>query len=162
MQVTRTLAYAVQSMVELAIAPPDCPVPCRTLAKGGAMPKRYLFQILRNLVARGILKSVPGVTGGFLLARHADSITLFDVVEALGNPFEPYVPDDAGLSQALRDQLLTRMARISASLCRELGNVTIADLANQQTSHGRVEPQTLPRFDTVATLQRSSSTGEFR
>lgn len=135
MQVTRTLAYAVQSMVELALAPPGCPVPCRTLAKGSAMPKRYLFQILRNLVARGILKSVPGVTGGFLLARRADSITLFDIVDALGNPLEPSVPDDAGLSQALRKQLLARMARISAAFQRELGSVTIAELAKHRSSN---------------------------
>ncbi len=136
MQVTRTVAYAVQSMVELALAPPGCPVPCRTLAKRGEMPERYLLQILRSLVVRGILESVPGVAGGFLLAKRPDSITLFDIVDAVDSRIEPLVPDDAGLSPSLRKQLLAQMTKVAATFRQQLRSVTIAELAKYPTADG--------------------------
>lgn len=134
MQVTRTVAYAVQSMVELSLAPPGCPVPCRTLASRGDIPQRYLLQILRELVACGFLESVPGVAGGYLLAKCADSITLLDIVDAVDNRTQPRIPDGVRLSQSLRRHLLSRMTKVAAAFRQELGSVTLAELARQRAS----------------------------
>lgn len=134
MHVTRAVAYAVQSMVELALAPQNRPVPCRTLAKGSAMPKRYLLQILRDLVTKGILESVPGVSGGYQLSKRADSITLFDIVDAVDGPIEPRVPHDAGLSSSVREQLLVQMTKVSATFQQQLRSVTVAELAKHPIS----------------------------
>jgi Rrf2 family protein len=58
----------------------------REIAEEMDIPSRYLSQILANLVDHGILSAVAGPTGGYLLARPAEEITLLDVVEAAEGP----------------------------------------------------------------------------
>jgi len=58
----------------------------REIAEEMDIPSRYLPQILANLVEHGILTAEAGPTGGYLLARPADDLTLLDVVEAAEGP----------------------------------------------------------------------------
>ena len=67
MKLSRTVGYALQATLQLARARPSQPVPCSRLATEGEMPERFLLQILRNLVAHGILGSTRGVDGGYTL-----------------------------------------------------------------------------------------------
>ena len=53
------------------------------------MPANYLVQILIELKAQGIAKSVRGKEGGYLLARPPSEITLGDVLRAVhGHVFD--------------------------------------------------------------------------
>ena len=54
----------------------------REIAEEMDIPVPYLPQILANLVDHGILTAEAGPTGGYLLAKAAEDITLLDVVEA--------------------------------------------------------------------------------
>lgn len=59
------------------------------LAGENAIPANYLVQILIELKARQIVKSVRGKAGGYLLARPPGEITLGDVLRAAhGQVFE--------------------------------------------------------------------------
>ena len=58
----------------------------REIAEEMEIPSRYLPQILANLVEHGILTAAAGPTGGYLLAKPADDLTLLDVVEAAEGP----------------------------------------------------------------------------
>ena len=58
----------------------------REIAEEMDIPSRYLPQILANLVEHGILTAEAGPTGGYLLARPPDEVTLLDVVEAAEGP----------------------------------------------------------------------------
>jgi Rrf2 family protein len=58
----------------------------REIAEEMDIPSRYLPQILANLVEHGLLTAEAGPTGGYVLARPAESITLLDVVEAAERP----------------------------------------------------------------------------
>lgn len=46
-------------------------------------PESFTAKILQNLVKRAILNSQKGPAGGFYLAKSLDSITLYDIVEAI-------------------------------------------------------------------------------
>lgn len=129
MQLSHTIAYAVQATLALARAAPGCPVPCSELAERGNMPQRFLLQILRSLVARGILNSAPGVSGGYYLARPPNAITLLDIVESFDGSLQPSVPELCGFSANLHEELMTTVARISTAARRELRKVSVADLA---------------------------------
>ncbi len=50
------------------------------------VPPKYLPQILLELKARGIVRSVRGKEGGYLLARPPGEITLGDVLRAVHGP----------------------------------------------------------------------------
>ncbi len=53
------------------------------LARGQSIPPNYLIQILIELKARRLVKSVRGKEGGYLLAMRPSEITLGDVLRAV-------------------------------------------------------------------------------
>ena len=83
MKLSRTFTYAVQAVLELCRAPADQTMTCKELAEQGGMPERFLLQILRSLVTKGLLASNRGVRGGYRLNREAQEITMLDVLEAV-------------------------------------------------------------------------------
>jgi Rrf2 family protein len=97
--------YALQAACQLGTAGQEAPVPSKKLAESGGMPDRFLLQILRNLVAHGLLRSTRGVIGGYTLARSPEEISLLDIIEAVEGPvtFElaEAPPDQTCLQQAL-------------------------------------------------------------
>ena len=93
MRITRTIAYAIHATLELAGSKTGSPIPCSELAQRRNLPPRFLLQILRTLVKKGILRSTQGVFGGYALNRSPDRITLLEIVEALDEPFGPFCPN---------------------------------------------------------------------
>ena len=58
-------------------------VPRRRLAEFFDLPEPYLAKLLKALVAAEVLASVPGVNGGYRLARPAAQITVLEVVRGV-------------------------------------------------------------------------------
>ncbi len=56
------------------------------IAEEQGVPPKYLPQILLELKARGIVQSVRGKEGGYLLARPPGQLTLGDVLRAVEGP----------------------------------------------------------------------------
>src|SRR5690606_11036102 len=52
-KVSRTMAYAVQALMQITDSTAGIPVSCHQLARDGRMPAKFLLQILRSLVAHG-------------------------------------------------------------------------------------------------------------
>ena len=48
------------------------------------IPQRYLRKLLTKLTKNGILKSIQGKKGGYLIAGDINEISLLDIVEASG------------------------------------------------------------------------------
>jgi Rrf2 family protein len=94
------------------------------------MPERFLLQILRGLVTRGILHSTRGVDGGYYLARPASQITLRDIIEAFDNPIEPRLPEVNGYSSQLRELVVDVLKQASEAARFELEKVSLDDLLN--------------------------------
>ena len=128
MKFSRTVAYAVQSLLQLAAAPDGAPVACGQLAAEGQMPERFLLQILRKLVRCGLLVSHRGVDGGYSLARSLDEITLLDLFESFDNPLIPSVPPLEGLSDQARRRMLEALSKGCAAVRSELSAIKISDL----------------------------------
>ncbi len=78
--ISQTAQYALRAMV--TIASEEGPVLARQIAKSTSIPKPYLSTVLRLAVRAGILHSSRGRGGGFVLARPAERLTLFDIVAA--------------------------------------------------------------------------------
>ena len=104
------------------------PIPCSQLAADGRMPERFLLQILRSLVTRGLLCSSRGVDGGYYLARPADEISLSDIVEAFDNPLRPSLPVLDAFAPEVRKRILSSLNGASTAAHNELAKLTMADL----------------------------------
>lgn len=56
------------------------------IAKEEAIPERFTLRILRKLNIAGITKSKRGATGGYLLNRPKEEISLYDIIVAIDGP----------------------------------------------------------------------------
>lgn len=92
------------------------------------MPERFLLQILRNLVTRGLLRSTRGVEGGYSLTRPPEQITLLDVFDAFDNPLIPSVPPLERFPADTREKLDRALNRAASAARKELAAVSLADL----------------------------------
>ncbi len=89
--------YAARAVLGLARHYPDSTVlRMEDVAAEQGVPPKYLPLILLELKARGIVRSVRGKEGGYLLARAPTEITLGDVLRAVDGPlFEAPAPGNA-------------------------------------------------------------------
>lgn len=83
MRITARVAYASLAVFELALQPPATRVQAKQIAEKRKIPLKFLEQILIQLKQSGIVRSVRGASGGYLLAKPADDITLKDIVDAV-------------------------------------------------------------------------------
>lgn len=114
MKLSRTVSYALQATLQLARSETENPVPCSRLATEGKMPERFLLQILRNLVAHGILGSTRGVEGGYTLERDPQDISLLEVIEAIEGPLTSALPVGEGLPECSRAKLEQALSEVTA------------------------------------------------
>jgi len=128
MKLSRTVAYALQATLQLACSDSGHPVPCSRIASDGQMPERFLLQILRNLVAHGILASTRGVDGGYSLERNPESISLLEVIEAIEGPVVSSAPPGKGLPSSSRAMLEQALAEVTGMARRQLEAIKIAHL----------------------------------
>ena len=82
MELPQTVEWAVHCCWLLAQTD-GSPVPRRRLAEFFDLPEPYLAKLLKALVAAEVLASVPGVNGGYRLARPASQITVLEVVRGV-------------------------------------------------------------------------------
>lgn len=75
--------YAVMAMVELAGHNDGKPVTIAEIAQSQEITIPYLEQIFSKLKHRGLLKSVRGPGGGYVLAKAPAEMRISDIVEAV-------------------------------------------------------------------------------
>ena len=56
------------------------------IARTYNIPSELMAKVLQRLVRKGLLLSQAGPTGGYALARGAESISVIDVIEAIEGP----------------------------------------------------------------------------
>ncbi len=75
--------YAVMAMVDLAGREPGKAVPLSDLADKQEMTVPYLEQIFSKLRQHGLVQSVRGPGGGYLLAKSSEDIAIAAIVKAV-------------------------------------------------------------------------------
>jgi Rrf2 family protein len=96
--------YAMRAVLGLARHfPNESALRVEDLAAAQSVPANYLVQILIELKANGIAKSVRGKEGGYLLARSPAEISLGDVLRAVhGEVFDTPALTDTNCAPELR------------------------------------------------------------
>ena len=110
--------YATRAVLGLARHyPTGQPLRVEHLASEQGVPANYLVQILIELKAQGIARSVRGKEGGYLLARTPAEISLGDVLRAVhGTVFDTPALSDPDCPAELRRawQKLQRTMEVAA------------------------------------------------
>lgn len=83
MKLTTKGRYAVTALLDLAINQSNGPITVARLAERQGISVTYLERLAGIMRAKGLLKSVRGKNGGYVLARSAEEITLADIIAAV-------------------------------------------------------------------------------
>jgi len=75
--------YSIQALCYIALRPVGELVGNRELTDDLGIPYFYLGKVLQKLVRRGYLISRKGPNGGFALAVQPETITLYDIKDAI-------------------------------------------------------------------------------
>lgn len=78
--------YGLKAMFELSLNQDNGPVPLKFIAKKQKVSDQYLEQIFSKLKKSGLVKSVRGSQGGYLLGKEAKDITVGDILTVLEGP----------------------------------------------------------------------------
>ena len=118
MQLSQSVTYALQALLQLGEAGEGVLITRGKLAANGQMPERFLLEILHDLVKRKILRSTRGGGGGFALARRPDEITLMEVIEAIDGPLPVGLPAGNAFAEPLRKWLRGNLEQVVESAAR--------------------------------------------
>lgn len=83
MKLTTKGRYAVMALTALASRNAVAPVPLADIAERQDISLSYLEQIFARLRRGGLVSSVRGPGGGYMIARPADHIVVADIVRAV-------------------------------------------------------------------------------
>lgn len=134
MRITAKADYAVRAMAELAAATPGRPVKADSLAASQDIPRNFLDNILSELRASGLVRTLRGPEGGSMLARPAADITVAEVLRSVEGPLaavrgtRPEALEYPGAATRLPEVWVA----VRANLRAVLEQVTLADLAKSK------------------------------
>ena len=83
MKLTTKGRYAIIAMVDLAINGIDETVPLKDISYRQDISLSYLEQLFSKLRASGLVKSIKGPGGGYLLNKNSSDLNLLDVITAV-------------------------------------------------------------------------------
>lgn len=142
MRVSSRARHAISALADLAVRPPGKAVSLAELSEGQDISFSYLEQLFARLRRAGILRSVRGPGGGYLLAMDAAQISIADIIRATEDAVAPAacVPNRPGACIPGPGRCTTHglWAAIDDHLDRFLASVTLGDVVSgrfSQTAH---------------------------
>lgn len=76
-------------MIELAQQSGKGPTSLKKIAQQHHLSEHYLEQLIPPLRNGGLVKSIRGAYGGYMLTKDADKITAADIIHVLEGPISP-------------------------------------------------------------------------
>ncbi|MFD3156455.1 RrF2 family transcriptional regulator [Haloimpatiens sp. FM7330] len=123
--------YGVKAMVDLAVHDDEKPVSIKSISQRQNISEYYLEQLFSPLRKAGLIKSIRGAQGGYVLNAKPEDITIADIMEVLEGPVE--------ISSCLKDHscnnidcCATRLLwkKIKESIDNVTKSVTLVDIVN--------------------------------
>jgi Rrf2 family cysteine metabolism transcriptional repressor len=112
-------------MMELAAKFGEGPTSLKSIAERNQLSEHYLEQLVAPLRNAGLVKSIRGAYGGYILSKDPETITSGDIIRILEGPISPvdFTEEDDPAKRQL-------WLRIRDSIAGVLDSTTLADLIN--------------------------------
>jgi Rrf2 family transcriptional regulator, cysteine metabolism repressor len=125
MKISTKGRYGLTIMIELAKKHGEGPISLKTIAQANELSEHYLEQLISPLRNAGLVKSIRGAYGGYILADVPSNITAGDVIRVLEGPITPVegIEDEEPAKREL-------WIRIRDAIKDVLDNTTLEDLAS--------------------------------
>ena len=142
MNLSKKSRYGITALIDLAVYAKDQCVQLSSIAERNNISVKYLEQIFSSLRKAGLVKSIKGPQGGYLLAKSPESITVADVIYALDGSYlledERSVvsgTDEKGISTAIQKLLIDQMNDQTDRLLKQL---TLRNLVDSSMEYSQV------------------------
>lgn len=134
--ISQSAEYALRAVVWLG-GHPGATLSTPEIARQTKVPAGYLSKVLQVLARAGLVTSTPGRTGGFVLARPANRISVLDVINAIGRlPRIDRCPLGVEGHGGQLCPLHKRLDDVAAHAERVFGDTTMADVLKSSGSGG--------------------------
>ena len=139
MLVNQKNQYALRAIFELAKHQGKGPLKVQEISKAQAIPMRFLEVILGRLKRNGLVKSKRGYTGGYLLIKNPENITVGDVFRYMDEsiyPVECVTIDVKDSTCPLRGQcsFFSMWEKVHDAIYDVFDETTIQDLIHSETT----------------------------
>lgn len=124
MKISTKGRYGLTVMIALAKHTGERPMSLKSIAQSHDLSEHYLEQLVPALRNAGLVKSVRGAYGGYMLAKAANEITAGDIIRILEGPITPVegIENEEPAKQAL-------WIRIRDAVKNVLDTTTLDDLS---------------------------------
>jgi Rrf2 family protein len=86
MQFSIGVEYAFHSLFYMVDLPEHKTIGIKQIAELNGISETYLSKVFAKLRKAGIVRSIAGVKGGYELARRAEAVSFWDIIEAIEGP----------------------------------------------------------------------------
>lgn len=134
MKVSTKGRYGLRAIVDLAAHESEGQVSLKSVAERQGLSENYLEQLFSSLKKSGLVKSVRGAQGGYLLAKATYKITVGDVLRSLEGTLCPVdcIDPDVPTSCERSDKCVTAdvWVKLRDKINEVVDSITLADLVS--------------------------------
>ena len=135
--------YGLRALLDMAIYQSNGPVTLNNIAERQGLSEGYLEQLMMPLKRAGIVRSVRGAQGGYLLSKDPKDITVGEIIRVLEGPIAPVacVNEDFPEECARAGSCVTRIVweKVRDSISEVLDSYTLQGLVEESQKHGETE-----------------------
>ena len=134
MKISTKGRYALRLMVDLALSGQGQPISLKDVAQRQQLSDKYLEQIVTPLSRAGLVRSVRGAGGGYLLTRRPEEYTVGEVLRPLEGDLAPVeCATDAQFCERSGQCVTVELGQqIHRAVSEVVDRTTLADLVARQ------------------------------
>ncbi len=127
--------YGLRALIDLAVHSGAEPVSITSISERQDLSERYLEQLMTKLKRAGLIQSIRGAGGGYLLAKKPEEISVGDVLRALEGNLDPVecsgFQEEGGCQAA--DSCVTKYVwqRINDSINHTVDEISLEELLEE-------------------------------
>ena len=147
LKLTKKLLFAIEAVLDIAYNAGNLPVQSSEITRRQGIPRRYLEQVLQQLVRAGVLQGVRGPRGGYRLARERRRISVGEIVRVVRSLETGEDPIEGDGGAELGHKVVRPLwQELQEELMRRLDETTIEDLCLRAHKAG-IAGEFAARFD---------------
>ena len=134
MKISTKGRYALRLMVDLALSGQGQPISLKDVAQRQQLSDKYLVQIVTPLSRAGLVRSVRGAGGGYLLTRRPEEYTVGEILRPLEGDLAPVeCATDAQFCERSGQCVTVELwQQIHRAVSEVVDRTTLADLVARQ------------------------------
>ena len=144
MKLSTKSTYGLRAMLSVAMHGGKNAVSIADISHREGISTAYLEQLLNKLRRRGLIESIRGPKGGYILSKSANEITVADIVKALEGSIYPAhcaTAGSNGLSCRKGSSCVPKLVwtKLAKAITDCLESVTLKDLCGEAARMGSTE-----------------------